>query len=73
MFEFTEAMFNELMCVIVLEVVKDNWECASRDVEFGVTFVTESAAKLASDMIVVAYFLVYCFVELNVTARTMCA
>ena len=63
MFEFAESVFNELMGVVAFEIVKDDWECASREVEFGVALVTECASIRPSDVTVVATFLVFVVIE----------
>ena len=56
MFEFADSVFGELMGVIVFEVVENDRKYAT----CAVAFVTKSAAKLTSDMTVVANFLVLC-------------
>jgi len=66
-FEFADSVFDDLMGVIAFEVVENDWECATCEIEFAVVFVTKSAAKLASDVTVVANFLVFCGVECHKT------
>ena len=61
------------MGVVAFEVVKYDWECATREVKFGVAFVTECAAKFPSDVTVVANFFVSVFVEFCVASRTVSA
>ena len=73
MFKFAETVFDDLVSVIAFEIVKNDWECASCEVKFSVAGMTESAAKLASDVIVVAYFLVFFFIKWCFAAWTMCA
>ena len=62
-FEFSESVFDDLMGVVAFEIMKYDWKCASREVKFSVTYVAESAAKIASDVTVVANFFVSVFVK----------
>ena len=72
MFKFSQSMFNNLMGIVAFKIMEKNWKCATRHVKFGVTFMAESATKGASDVIVVANFLVCFVVEFSVAAWAVC-
>ena len=58
MLKFSYAVFDDLMSVIALEVVENDWKCAACEVKFAVTFVAESAAKGSRDVAMVAHLFV---------------
>lgn len=68
MLEFAKSVFNDLMCIITFEIMEEDWNGASSEREFEIAFGAERASKLASDVIMVATFLVCCLIKKCVAA-----